>query len=152
MRTTIGTPTSTHRASPATPKAPHVLVARAENRTTLRRASGSSASGAATNRSPRITARRRKRCRPGERSIDAACNGCHRDGKGNGGTVTSEVGTPTVRVYVLSDLAGALEPCGCQKDMLGCVDHFAALVSKERDKAPNSLVVAAGPTFFEDPF
>src|SRR5579859_2047271 len=83
-------------------------------------------------------------------ALIAACNGCHRDGKGNGGTATTDAGPPTVRVYVLSDLAGALEPCGCQRDMLGGVDHFAALVAKERDKAPNSIVVAAGPTFFED--
>ena len=33
---------------------------------------------------------------------------------------------PTLRLYLVSNLAGALEPCGCVKDMLGGVDHFAA--------------------------
>jgi hypothetical protein len=80
----------------------------------------------------------------------AACNGCRRDGKGNGNTVQPETGPASVRIYVLSDIAGALEPCGCQKDMLGGVDHFAALVAKERDKSKGSIVVAAGPTFFEN--
>ena len=80
----------------------------------------------------------------------AACNGCRRDGKGNGNTVQPETGPASVRLYVLSDIAGALEPCGCQKDMLGGVDHFAALVTKERDKSKGSIVVAAGPTFFEN--
>ncbi len=81
----------------------------------------------------------------------AACNGCHRGaGKGDSGTAQGEVGLPTVRLYVLSDLAGALEPCGCQKDMLGGMDHFGALVSKEREKAKESVVLSVGPTFFMD--
>ena len=83
-------------------------------------------------------------------AVVAACNGCRRDGKGNGTNASSDAGPPSVRVYVLSDVAGALEPCGCQKDMLGGVDHFAALVTKEHEKAPNALVVTAGPLFFMD--
>ena len=37
------------------------------------------------------------------------------------------------------------------KDMLGGVDHLAALVDKERALAPHSLVLGAGPLFFMDP-
>ncbi len=81
----------------------------------------------------------------------AACDGCHRGAlKGDGGSIVAEAGAPSVRIYVLSDLAGALEPCGCQKDMLGGVDHFGALVAKGREKAPNTALVAVGPTFFMD--
>jgi hypothetical protein len=81
----------------------------------------------------------------------AACNGCRGGtGKGDAGSAQTVVGMPTLRLYVLSDLAGALEPCGCQKDMLGGMDHFAALVSKEREKAKDSVVISVGPTFFMD--
>ncbi|MEN9581990.1 MAG: hypothetical protein RJA70_4999, partial [Pseudomonadota bacterium] len=59
--------------------------------------------------------------------------------------------TPTLRLYVVSTVAGALEPCGCVKDMLGGIDHAAALVRSGQGDAPNSLVVAAGPLFFGAP-
>jgi hypothetical protein len=81
----------------------------------------------------------------------SACNGCRPGGgKTDGGSTVTDPANPTLRVYVLSDLAGALEPCGCQKDMLGGVDHFGALVEKERDKAKSSVLVTVGPTFFMD--
>jgi hypothetical protein len=57
-------------------------------------------------------------------------------------------GTSTVRLYFLSDLAGALEPCGCTKDQLGGLDHAAAWITEERTEAPASALVLAGPTFF----
>lgn len=57
---------------------------------------------------------------------------------------------PTLRFYVLSSLAGALEPCGCVKDMLGGVDHAAAFVKSQAEHAPDSAVLAAGPMFFMD--
>jgi 2',3'-cyclic-nucleotide 2'-phosphodiesterase (5'-nucleotidase family) len=53
-----------------------------------------------------------------------------------------------VRLYFVSDLAGALEPCGCTKDQLGGLDHAAAWISSERARAPSSALVLAGPTFF----
>lgn len=58
---------------------------------------------------------------------------------------------PTVRVYVTSTLAGAMEPCGCRKDMLGGVDHAAALLEQGKREAPHALVVGAGPLFFMEP-
>jgi predicted CXXCH cytochrome family protein len=54
-------------------------------------------------------------------------------------------------VYFVSDLAGALEPCGCVKDQLGGLDHAAAWIEAQRAVAPASLLVTAGPTFFMDP-
>src|SRR5947207_212619 len=59
--------------------------------------------------------------------------------------------TPTLRLYVMSSAAGALEPCGCTKDMLGGVDHLAALVASQSKEAPHALVVAAGPMLFLNP-
>ncbi|HEX4340122.1 MAG TPA: multiheme c-type cytochrome [Polyangiaceae bacterium] len=58
---------------------------------------------------------------------------------------------PTLRLYVLSTVAGALEPCGCTKDQLGGVDHAAAFIHSGAAKAPRSLVVGAGPMLFLDP-
>jgi hypothetical protein len=58
---------------------------------------------------------------------------------------------PTVRLYVLSTVAGALEPCGCTKDQLGGIDHLAALIEAQRGEAPDRLVVGAGPMLFTDP-
>ncbi len=57
---------------------------------------------------------------------------------------------PTVRLYLLTDLAGAIEPCGCIKDQLGGMDHFGAWVYRERAHGPAALVAAAGPLFFMD--
>ena len=88
----------------------------------------------------------------------AACQGCHAPGPANDATTTpgatsatSATTTPTVRLYVVSTLAGALEPCGCSKDQLGGVDHLAAWVASQAQAAPASLFVGAGPMLFLDP-
>jgi hypothetical protein len=60
-------------------------------------------------------------------------------------------GPPTLRIYALSGAAGAVEPCGCVKDMLGGVDHAAAFIAAEKKKVPHALVLGAGPMFFENP-
>ncbi|WP_433930254.1 multiheme c-type cytochrome [Sorangium cellulosum] len=84
----------------------------------------------------------------------AACQGCKVPSTG---AVSADADTepaattPTVRLYVLSTVAGALEPCGCTKDQLGGIDHLAALIESQRDEAPNRLVVGAGPLLFTDP-
>src|SRR6187399_3594740 len=65
---------------------------------------------------------------------------------------TSATGpAPSVRLYLVSSIAGALEPCGCVKDMLGGVDHFAALLASEASSSPRRLVLGAGPMLFADP-
>jgi hypothetical protein len=58
---------------------------------------------------------------------------------------------PSVRLYLFSNLAGALEPCGCRKDMLGGVDHAGALLAAGRAEAPQRLLLGAGPLLFQDP-
>jgi hypothetical protein len=79
-----------------------------------------------------------------------ACEGCRPTG-GAATTPPTAPGAPTLRLYLTSDLAGALEPCGCVKDQLGGLDHAAAWIAAERGKAPDSLFVTAGPLFFMDP-
>jgi 2',3'-cyclic-nucleotide 2'-phosphodiesterase (5'-nucleotidase family) len=81
----------------------------------------------------------------------SACEGCRPSttpSTGDGTTSSSE--TPKARLYLVSDLAGALEPCGCVKDQLGGMDKFGALVSAEKAKAPDFATLSAGPLFFMD--
>ena len=56
-----------------------------------------------------------------------------------------------LRVFVLGGAAGAVEPCGCVADMLGGVDHAAAILQKGKGAAQGTLVLGAGPMFFQDP-
>ncbi|HKY40168.1 MAG TPA: multiheme c-type cytochrome [Polyangiaceae bacterium] len=48
----------------------------------------------------------------------------------------------------MSSVAGALEPCGCVKDMQGGADHAAAFIASQATAAPSSLVLGAGPMLF----
>jgi 2',3'-cyclic-nucleotide 2'-phosphodiesterase (5'-nucleotidase family) len=48
----------------------------------------------------------------------------------------------------MSSVSGALEPCGCVKDMQGGADHAAAYVASQTSAAPNALVLGAGPMLF----
>jgi hypothetical protein len=79
----------------------------------------------------------------------AACQGCRNPIPSSEAEV--DISKPTVRLYLMSNLAGALEPCGCSKDQLGGVDHLAAFIQAEASDAPNSLVLAAGPLLFIEP-
>lgn len=79
-----------------------------------------------------------------------ACQGCRSTPDANN-PGEQPVGKPTVRLYLVSTLAGALEPCGCSKDQLGGLDHLAAFVKNDRASADAHLVLASGPLFFIDP-
>ena len=79
----------------------------------------------------------------------AACEGCRPQGGGGAKPPDKEV--PSIRFYLVSDLAGALEPCGCVKDQLGGLSHMAAWYNAERANAPGSVLVSAGPLFYLDP-
>jgi len=82
----------------------------------------------------------------------AGCNGCRSTPRPDSTSPAApSYGPPTLRVYALSNLAGALEPCGCTKDQLGGIDHFAAFLTRDRPTAQNSLLLAVGPTLFLDP-
>ena len=85
-------------------------------------------------------------------ALVAACNGCHGTPRADSAqTVSQGGGGPTIRLYAIANLAGALEPCGCTKDQLGGIDHLAAFVADDKKRAEGSLVIAAGPTMFLDP-
>jgi hypothetical protein len=83
-----------------------------------------------------------------------ACEACR--GNPNGPQLAAKTDgdtreRPTARLYLISDLAGALEPCGCVKDQLGGMDHLAALVGSEKAKGvKDAAVLSAGPLFFMD--
>lgn len=82
----------------------------------------------------------------------AACQGCQVGPSATpSGDPQAASGQPTVRLYAVSTLAGALEPCGCSKDQLGGIDHAAAFFDAEKAGAPNAWMVAAGPLFFMEP-
>lgn len=66
-------------------------------------------------------------------------------------TAATPPSEPTIRLYVLSTAAGALEPCGCTKDQLGGIDHVAAFLKSQAAHAPRAIVVGAGPMLFLDP-
>src|SRR5450755_4081675 len=77
----------------------------------------------------------------------AACGGsCRGSHEHDAASVPPK--TPTLRLYLVSSPAGALEPCGCVKDMLGGIDHLASYLKSQAEDAPNSALLAAGPLFF----
>jgi 2',3'-cyclic-nucleotide 2'-phosphodiesterase (5'-nucleotidase family) len=80
-----------------------------------------------------------------------ACQGCR---TGSPGDARAPIAAhadapPTVRLVFVSDLAGALEPCGCTKDQLGGLGHFGAWMAKNAGGAPQ-LLGTAGPLFYMD--
>jgi hypothetical protein len=80
----------------------------------------------------------------------AACQGCQVPPPPPV-TADAAAGKPTVRLILLSTVAGAMEPCGCTKDQLGGVDHLAALLESQKAEAPHTLVLGAGPLLFMNP-
>jgi hypothetical protein len=82
----------------------------------------------------------------------AACEGCHTPPATNGVVAKDAAGTKaTLRLYVTSTIAGALEPCGCSKDQLGGVQHLAAYLASQKDAAQSTLFLGAGPVLFMEP-
>ncbi|HKP60068.1 MAG TPA: multiheme c-type cytochrome [Polyangiales bacterium] len=66
-------------------------------------------------------------------------------------TARTPQATPALRLVAFTDLAGALEPCGCQSRPLGGMDRAASMLDQLRaDKTP-VLLVAAGDVFFGNP-
>ncbi|MGD8605678.1 MAG: hypothetical protein PVH21_00195, partial [Myxococcales bacterium] len=55
------------------------------------------------------------------------CLGCSRD---RAGTKSTSEGKPDLRLAIVTDLKGYLEPCGCTSSPLGGIDHLAAQVRK----------------------
>ena len=81
----------------------------------------------------------------------ACSTGTTSNGAPSSATPATAEAKPSLRLYLLSNVAGALEPCGCSKDQLGGASHFASLFESEKGAAQTSLVIGAGPLFFQDP-
>jgi hypothetical protein len=79
-----------------------------------------------------------------------ACGGCRSSPSPRARLAPLSDPAPTVRLYLVTDLAGALEPCGCTRDQLGGLDHFGAWVSSNKGRAAAAFTVASGPLFFMD--
>ncbi len=59
------------------------------------------------------------------------------------------LGAPDVRLVVLTDLRGYLEPCGCTSRPLGGLDRLAARLGELRAGGAPTVFVAAGDLFFD---
>lgn len=57
--------------------------------------------------------------------------------------------TPTLRLAVVTDLKGYLEPCGCTSRPLGGIDRMAAKIKALRDEGVPLFFVAAGDLLFD---
>jgi hypothetical protein len=91
----------------------------------------------------------------GAAALASACGGCKNakpppNAASDADAAQIDYGPPTARLYLISNMAGALEPCGCTKDQLGGLDHVGAWIAAQRAKVPASAVAAAGPLFFMD--
>jgi hypothetical protein len=62
--------------------------------------------------------------------------------------VAPTLGTPDLRLVVVTDLMGMLEPCGCTSRPLGGIDGLAAALSAARSEVPRTLFVSAGDVFY----
>jgi hypothetical protein len=57
--------------------------------------------------------------------------------------------TPSLRIAVVTDLEGYLEPCGCTSDPLGGIDRLAAQIRALRDGPVPVVFLTAGDLFFD---
>jgi predicted CXXCH cytochrome family protein len=71
----------------------------------------------------------------------AICLGCGRDQAGEA--------APNLRIAVVTDLKGYLEPCGCTSNPLGGIDRLAAQVRALREGDDPVILLLAGDTFFD---
>lgn len=60
----------------------------------------------------------------------------------------ASLGTPDLRLIVLTDLLGTLEPCGCTSRPLGGIDRLAAQLTELRAGPAPTLLVESGDLFF----
>lgn len=77
----------------------------------------------------------------------ALCLACSRNQKDR--QKAAEVQTPDLRLAIVTDLKGYLEPCGCTSNPLGGIDRLAAQVRRLREQKVPVVLVLAGDTFFD---
>lgn len=76
----------------------------------------------------------------------ALCLACSRD---QAGKKAAREAHPDLRLVVVTDLKGYLEPCGCTSNPLGGIDRLAAQVQRLRDDEVPTVLLVAGDTFFD---
>jgi Cytochrome c554 and c-prime len=82
--------------------------------------------------------------------LGGACAGPRDDAKAGGrASPASDAApadglAPALRIAMLSDLEGVLEPCGCTRDSLGGMDRLAHVLDEVRREPGPLLVLAAG--------
>jgi predicted CXXCH cytochrome family protein len=74
----------------------------------------------------------------------AVCLGCSRSPR-----APAEV-APSLRLAVITDLKGYLEPCGCTSNPLGGIDRLAAQIEALRKDEVPLLVLLVGDVFFDE--
>lgn len=87
----------------------------------------------------------------------ASCSGSGRDDERPAGEAAGEaqhvaapeLGRPDLRLVVVTDLKGYLEPCGCTSRPLGGIDRMAAEVGRLRGDGVPTVLVAAGDLLFD---
>lgn len=62
--------------------------------------------------------------------------------------VAPSLGNPELRLVVVTDLMGMLEPCGCTSRPLGGIDGLSAALSAARAEHGDTLLLAAGDLYF----
>lgn len=77
--------------------------------------------------------------------ISLACGCTPRKAEPAGGAGTE----PALRLAVITDLKGYLEPCGCTSRPLGGIDRMAAKIKSLRDGSAPLVVVMGGDLFFD---
>ena len=76
----------------------------------------------------------------------AMCLGCSR---GQSGKNPGAEALPSVRLAVVTDLKGYLEPCGCTSNPLGGIDRMAAQIRALRKDEIPLLLLLSGDAFFD---
>jgi hypothetical protein len=71
------------------------------------------------------------------------CGSCSRSNP------SKEPDAPSLRLAVVTDLKGYLEPCGCTSDPLGGIDRLAGQIRTLREGAVPVVFLIAGDTFFD---
>lgn len=62
--------------------------------------------------------------------------------------VAASLGSPELRLVVVTDLMGMIEPCGCTSRPLGGIDGLSAALSAARAEHGDTLLLAAGDLYF----
>ncbi|APS00261.1 multiheme c-type cytochrome [Pajaroellobacter abortibovis] len=55
-----------------------------------------------------------------------------------------------LRFYLISDVGGVIEPCGCVKDQMGGIAQAASFLKSGQLEVPDSVLIGAGPLFFKE--